>query len=415
MYIKEVNILRQLHKSIELLSFKEILALPTEIKKEHGLLHTPQEIHQQPETWRETFEIVKKNQTNLSSFLKNSGLSVNHDNNLVVWLIGAGTSDYIGRALVDLLKKQWKCHVEVIPSTDLLTEMDELIDSVPANFQQLWISFSRSGDSFEGVKAIERAVEKFPQINHLMITCNKDSQMANGLSHRHANVFCLILDEKVNDLGLAMTSSFSNMIIAGQCLAHLDELEKYESTLKQLVETSREKSEEISSLAAEIASLDLNRICFLGSGALKSVCVESALKVMELTAGYYSVMSESFLGLRHGPLSWLDKKSLVVGFLSNNAEKIKVELGLLEELKTKQAAAAILAVFPQKIERWEKYADKKIFLDISESLDDLYRPPLDILFGQYLGLFASLRRNLKPDSPSADGKIQRVVSEISFV
>lgn len=407
--------MRQLHKSIELLSFREILALPAEIKKEYGLLHTPHEIHQQPETWQETFEIVKKNRTNLGNFLKKSGLSADDNENFVVWLIGAGTSDYIGRALVDLLKKQWRCHVEVIPSTDLLTEMDELINSVPANFQQLWISFSRSGDSFEGVKTIEKAVEKYPQINHLMITCNKESQMANGLSHRNANVFCLILDEKVNDLGLAMTSSFSNMIVAGQCLAHLDNLDDYELTLKQLIKTSQEKAEEIASLAAQTASLDLNRICFLGSGALKSVCVESALKVMELTAGYYSVMSESFLGLRHGPLSWLDEKSLVVAFLSNNAEKMKVELGLLEELKNKHAAAVILAIFPQEIEKWERYADKKLVLGISRSLNDLYRPPLDILFGQYLGLFASLRRNLKPDSPSADGKIQRVVSEISFV
>jgi tagatose-6-phosphate ketose/aldose isomerase len=134
---------------------------------------------------------------------------------------------------------------------------------------------------------------------------------------------------------------------------------------------------------------------------------------MELTAGNYSVMSESFLGLRHGPLSWLNHDSLVVGFLSNDPEKQKIEIGLLQELKAKNAAKSILAVLPRENNTVSKYSDYQLVLNIPETLDDVYRPPIDILFAQCLGLFASLRRHLRPDAPSADGKIQRVVSQIT--
>jgi tagatose-6-phosphate ketose/aldose isomerase len=43
---------------------------------------------------------------------------------------------------------------------------------------------------------------------------------------------------------------------------------------------------------------------------------------------------------------------------------------------------------------------------------DARRPPVDALFGQLPGLFASLRQGLRPDTPSPNGAISRVVSEV---
>ncbi len=406
--------MNQSKQTVEPLSFAEILALPSTEKEARGLLHTPQEIHQQPSTWLETFQILKSRQRDLQEFLRESGFGGVSNKEVGVCLIGAGTSDHIGGSLTALLKKEWKCHVEAVPSTDLLTEMDKYIASAPASTHHLWISFSRSGDSYEGVTVIQNALEKYPQIRHVIVTCNKASRMANEIARNKSDVFCLALDEKVNDLGLAMTGSFTNMVVAGHCLAHILDLDEYQPILETLSKVGAERLPEITRLAEETASNDYSRICFLGSGALKSVGKESALKVMELTAGHYSVMSESFLGLRHGPLSWLNHDSLVIGFLSNDADKLRIELGLLEELNKKGAAKNILAVLPQGDVNVSEYVDYKLILDIPDWLDDNYRPPVDVLFAQCLGLFASLRRQLKPDAPSADGKIQRVVSQIGF-
>ena len=403
------------HSSADILTFERILNIPAPEKERRGLTYTPQEIKQQPSTWLETFQNLRALQTDLQTFLKDCGLNRAGNDRLIVTLIGAGTSDYIGRAVAALLRKEWRCHVQTAPSTDLITEMDGLVGSVPEGTRHLWISFSRSGDSFEGVNVIQNALQKYPDINHLIITCNASGQMANALADGRPNVFCIALDDKVNDRGLAMTSSFTNMVVAGQCLAHIWNIDAYQPILESLSAAEANVLPETAELACRIAEKNHSRICFLGSGSLKAVGDESALKVMELTAGHFSVMSESFLGLRHGPLSWLNHESLVVGFLSNDVEKVRFELGVLEELNKKSVAGNILAVLPQRNPAASDFADHELILNIPKCLDDKYRPPLDVLFAQCLGLFASLRRGLKPDAPSSDGKIQRVVSKITYV
>jgi D-galactosamine 6-phosphate deaminase/isomerase len=45
---------------------------------------------------------------------------------------------------------------------------------------------------------------------------------------------------------------------------------------------------------------------------------------------------------------------------------------------------------------------------------DERRQPVDALFGRLPGLFASLRQGLKPDAPSPNGAISRVVSEVKL-
>ncbi len=290
--------------------------------------------------------------------------------------------------------------------------MDSEVGSAPADARHLWISFSRSGDSFEGVKILEKAIEKYPSIKHLIVTCSQEGKMANSIARQNAGILCLTLDKRTGDLGLAMTSSFTNMIVAGQCLAHIFELDSYRPTIDALADAAEKAMPAIATAARQIAAIDVTRICFLGSGALKAVADESALKVLEMSAGHYSVMSESFLGLRHGPLSWLGQDAMVVGFLSNSPERRQVELGLLREVRDKKAARSIIAVSPGDIEAVSKSAEHEIVLNIPDRLDDNHRPPLDVLFGQLLGLFASLRQGLKPDTPSADGKITRVVEQI---
>ena len=393
----------------------EIARLPEVQKADLGLLFTPSEILQQPESWKETFGIIRDRQEEIRKFLRKGGLDGNNNQDVIVSLVGAGTSDYIGRSLTGLLRSKWGSHAATIPSTDLLTEIDDFMASSPDNGRHIWLSFSRSGDSYEGVRSLEKAFEKFPEVQHIIVTCNAKSRMATDLSEGRENVLCLVLSDDVNDRGLAMTSSFTNMVVAGQSLANIDGLVNYETTLNALVNAGKQALPAISGLASELAGESFERICFLGSGTLKAVADESSLKVLELSAGYHSTMSESFLGLRHGPLSWLNRDALVVGFISNDNEKARVELGLLDEIHRKHAVGRIVAITPRLFDNIDAYTDHSAALGIPEWLDDQYRPPIDVLFAQCFGLFSSLSRGLKPDSPSSDGKIHRVVSDISII
>lgn len=396
-------------------SLNGLTSLSDEEKSELGLEFTPSEILQQPDTWKKTFHIFKERESAIRSFLHASGLTGESNGNVIVSLIGAGTSDYIGRSLLGLLRMKWRCHVVVNPSTDLLTETDAFMSSSPDTSRHIWISFSRSGESFEGVRILEYAYERHPAVRHIIVTCNAESRMANDLSKGLDNVLCVVLSDEVNDRGLAMTGSFTNMVVAGQCLANIDDLNTFRSVVETLSSIAHNSLGSIAQLAQELTGRRFERICFLGSGPLKAVADESALKVLELSGGFHSTMAESFLGLRHGPLSWLDQDSLVVGFVSNNTDKSKIELGLLEELRRKHAAGCIVAITPDGLEGLDSYCDHHIPVPASKALDDYYLPPLYVIFAQVFGLFSSLSLGLKPDSPSADGKIQRVVSEIRVV
>lgn len=388
-------------------TFATLLTLSEAEKEKLGVVHTPREVSQQPSTWRQSYQKVIKLEPAIDRFLTRAGVNQVGRNPLHVLLVGAGTSDYVGRSIAAVLQREWQCDVQAIPSTDLLTN---LCDYMVPDHSYLWISFSRSGDSPEGVAVLQVALEKYPHVKHVIVTCNQDGQMANAFQDNE-NVLRIILDDAVNDRGLAMTSSFSNMVVVGQALAHFRRLQMYSSVLEQLVSAASFILPRASVVCELLVRDGFSKVCFLGSGALKAAAVESALKVLELTNGRKMSFAESFLGLRHGPLSAIDSDTLVVAFLSGDERRRAFELDLLSEISDKQLTSKCLSIFPGAHET-DSY--REIFLGFETPISDLYRPPVDVLVGQFLGLFASLREGLKPDLPSPHGTINRVVSNVTI-
>jgi tagatose-6-phosphate ketose/aldose isomerase len=386
----------------------KLLALSAAEQEARGLLHTPREISQQPETWLEGFHKFLPIAATVENFLVQAGL---FDSSICfsVLLVGAGTSDYIGQSLCALLRQQWRCDVKAVPSTDLLTNVDE---HLIAGKKYLWISFSRSGDSSEGVEVLRFALARHPAIHHIVVTCNKHGQMARSFAG-YSNLLSVVLDDRVNDRGLAMTSSFSNMVLTGQSVAHVRDLNSYAPILDELAATAGRTLPETADVCARLVADGFSKVCFLGSGSLKAAATESALKVLELTAGRVISFAESFLGLRHGPLSAIDSETLIVGFLSGDARRRAFELDLLQEICDKELTAKCLAVLPiEPDDLVRRVASKSIVLPFSGRILDVYRPPVDVMIGQLLGLFASLEHGLKPDAPSPFGAISRVVSHV---
>jgi tagatose-6-phosphate ketose/aldose isomerase len=386
-----------------------ILMLSEAEREARGLVHTSQEIFQQPDTWWRSYEELSQLAPELESFLKRAGVFNDPQARPSVFLIGAGTSDYIGRAIATLLRRIWQCEVCAIPSTDLLTCLD---DYMVAGKSYLWVSFSRSGDSSEGVALLESALDRRPEIQHIIVCCNGEGRMAHIPSERD-NVRQIILNDAVNDRGLAMTSSFSNMVVAGQCLAHLQNLAAYGVTLDVLIMAGRKFLPAAAESAAQAVAEGFAKICFLGTGVLHAVAVESALKVLELTAGRVVTFSESFLGVRHGPLSAIDQETLVVGYISGDVRRRSYELDLLEEVRDKKLAKNILVIAPRVgLQDEKRLAKIGNILPLELSVGDCYRPPVDVFIGQLVALFSSIRLGLKPDAPSPCGAISRVVSRV---
>jgi tagatose-6-phosphate ketose/aldose isomerase len=386
-----------------------LLDMPEAEKAERGLQHTPHEIWQQPQTWKATYECCQSLRQDLSAVLSRAGIY--GDAPPVVYLIGAGTSDYVGRALATLLRQQWKSEVWPVASTTLLTDIDEF--HIPGK-SYLWISFSRSGESPEGVALLEKALTQRPQIQHLVITCNGRGAMARLCSQHPDRAFALVLDDAVNDRGLAMTSSFTNMVVAGQCVANLKELPRYGDRISHMMEAGTKFLSRAAEAATSITSLDCSRACFVGTGALRAVADESALKLAELSGGKKITMAESALGLRHGPMSSIDGQTLFTAFLSGDAQRRGYEMDLLREICGKRLGRVRAIVTASPVKEAELFADHNLSLDCPPDFPDEYRPPLDIIFGQLLGLFSSISVGLKPDQPSPTGAITRVVLPIKI-
>jgi tagatose-6-phosphate ketose/aldose isomerase len=388
-----------------------LLELPEPEKIERGLEHTPREIWQQPATWKQTHELCRDRSSELREVLRQAGIGRGSTASPTVYLVGAGTSDYTGRTLAPLLRQRWGCDVWTVPSTMMLTDFD---DYHLSGREYLWISFSRSGDSPEGVALLERALDKRTGIRHLLITCNPQGQMAQVCARHPDRAFALVLDDAVNDRGLAMTSSFSNMVLAGQCVARLEDLPEFGSVVGQMSETGTQFLPAAAEVAEAITLLGCNRACFVGAGALRAVADECALKVVELTAGKVCTMAETPLGLRHGPISAVDGQSLFVAFLSSDPRRRGYEVDLLREIDRKRLGRVRAVVTARGIDDISSLADYCLTLDCPPDFPDVYRPVVDVMLGQLVGLFASMRSGLKPDQPSPSGTITRVVSPIKL-
>lgn len=389
-------------------TLQALLRLPISEQDALGITATAKEIMQQPATWQTTRRIFEGHAASLRSFLEAAGVTGAEEHRPTVIFTGAGTSDYIGQALALLLQTTWQCEVRAIASTDLLTNMQ---DCFVTGKRYLLVSFSRSGDSPEGVSVLEQALERYPGMAHIVITCNAHARMVEHARNR-SNVYAVVLDDAVNDRSLAMTSSFTNMVIFGQCLAHLWSPEVYGKIFNQMVADGESFLASADQVAGSLASTRPQRVCFLGSGAMTSVARESALKVLEMTAGHIKTMSETVLGLRHGPMAALDRNTMLICFASSDPRRQHYEIDLLQELAAKGIVSQRIVVGPEG--NSSLAAACEVYLPVPPGVPDLYRPPLDVALGQLLGFHASLEHGLKPDAPSPGGVISRVVGQFQI-
>lgn len=388
----------------------ELLNLPASEKLERGLEHTPREIHQQPETWKTTFQRCHALRHEIGGAIRSAGIG-RGSSSPTIYLVGAGTSDYIGRALAPLLRRRWDAEVWPVPSTTLLTDLEEFHRR---GKDYLWISFSRSGQSPEGVALLKETLEQQRNIRHIVITCNQHGEMAALCARYAERALAIVLDETANDRGLAMTSSFSNMLVAGQCVANIEHLEQYGEVVAQMSEVGEKFLPAAAEVAALVTALGCCRVIFVGSGALHAVAQECVLKLVELSAGRVVAMAETPLGLRHGPMSSVDQQTLFVAFLSSDPRRRGYELDLLDEISRKRLGRVRIAVTPNGAEALASLADYPLSLNCPPNFADEYLPAVDVVLGQLLGLFASLRSGLKPDQPSPNGTISRVVAPIKL-
>ena len=164
---------------------------------------------------------------------------------------------------------------------------------------------------------------------------------------------------------------------------------------------------------AKVAALPFRRVVFLGSGYRYGGARESALKMLESTAGRVPTLSETYLGFRHGPMSFAHDDTMLVCFLSSDPTMRAYECDLLRELNAKQLGMMKVVLGEAVPSEVMNPGDVALECAGLSEIGDRNAVVIDVVAGQLLAFFRSLNEGLHPDSPS-NGVITRVVQNFEI-
>jgi tagatose-6-phosphate ketose/aldose isomerase len=389
-------------KDFKTCNMKVLNFSPDELLKNGGY-HTASEIYHQPRLWQKIYADVLSKKDLIQKFTR---YVLRHEN-LQIILTGAGTSAFIGLSLQGTFNRSWKRITSSISTTDLVSHpFDYLFPEVPT----LMISFARSGNSPESVAAVALADQICKKCYHLIITCDQEGELAK-YSSRHEK-FIFVLPPEANDQSLAMTSSYSGMLLAGILIARLSEVQELGRQIDVLCRYGEKILNSYAGLLARIAELDFQRAVFLGSGPLFGTATESQLKLQELTDGKIICKTDSFLGFRHGPKAVVDNTTLIMYLFSNQPYASRYETDLVHAMKKGKNALIEIGIMESR--NTSLVLDEVILLGNDPAIDEDLLSVCFVIPAQLLGLFKSIQLGLNPDSPSESGAISRVVQGVNI-
>ena len=369
-------------------------------------LNTAKEIIQQPDTWRESVKNLIKNKIEIKSFI-DSFLSKKE---FRIILTGAGTSAFAGEVCEPYLTSLLNKRVEAIATTDLVASPKSyFIKDIPT----LLVSFARSGNSPESVHAVNLASQLVDDLYQIVITCNENGKLAKNTVNDEKSLL-LLMPPQTNDLGFAMTSSFTTMVLNAMAVFNINNIENFSSDVDKLSNSVNDFIENNIEKVTSLANEDFERIVYLGSSTSKGIARESALKVLELTAGKVNASYDTPLGFRHGPKSVVDDETVSVIYISNDEYTRKYDLDLAKEMLAHKKNDKVVIVGDNIEEDILNKADYVFNVEnINYTVENEVLLPLQqIIFGQMLSLLKSVNLGITPDNPCPTGEVNRVVQGV---
>ncbi len=353
------------------------------------------EIGQQPDAWR---EVAGRTDEHAAAFLR--GVLSRPD--LRIILTGAGSSAFVGDIAAPALRRHLGRRVEAIATTSIVASP---LDHLERHTPTLMVSFGRSGNSPESLATTALADEFVDDVWHLVLTCDRAGQLGRAHAGRE-NSLVVYMPERTNDVGFAMTSSLTSMLLS--CLLMLGPAEREDA------EALAVAAEHVIGLQPDIRALaqtKKQRFVYLGSGPLEGLARESALKLLELTAGEVVTYFDSPLGFRHGPKSVLDADTLVVVYVSTDPYTRRYDLDIVGEIRAQLGPDGVTVISTEPI---PAAVGNAVVLPGLQGMDDSSVALAYLVFAQYLALFTSLEYGKTPDNPFPDGEVSRVVRGVTI-
>jgi len=331
------------------------------------------EIMDQGEAWQATLDDLAERGPALRDYLRANMMSDK------VIFTGCGSPYYLSLTAAALCRGETGLAAEAHPGSSLWQFPSMTLRK---GEKPLLVVTSRSGATTELLQAVKR----FDEIAGgpvLAITCYPASPLAGS-------PFALIT-QKCQEISLCQTRSFTSMLIdalgvidalAGQPTSnHLHALPEHVATLLR----------DNAALAEQIGSdPTLDRFFFLGSAPYIGLANEAMLKMKEMSL----TASEAyhFMEFRHGPMSMVNDRTLVVGLLSEAA--LPHELAVLAQMRRMGARTLALSPVPLDDEAGA------FTVTLPPGLTDAERAPLLLPVLQLMTYHRTLLNGLNPDLPN---------------
>ena len=368
-------------------------------------IFTAAEINQQPSTWRKTIKQIEDSKEELKAFIENV---TKHDDYDII-LTGAGTSEFVGNAIYTYVAKRTNFKTKSYGTTDIVATPENYLSQ---NKPTLLISYGRSGNSPESVGAVDVADEVCGEnVYHLFITCNAEGALSKAAETRD-NAYAINLTPETHDQSFAMTSSFSNMMLATLLCFSLDKLDSVKAELEDVISAAEKTMKDYEFFKNIAGEYDFNRIVYLGANCLKGIAQESQLKMLELTAGKVATMFDTPMGFRHGPKSIINDETLTVVYVSDDPYTRQYEVDLIKEMSGQRKGNKIVAIMNKKDEEIASLVDYAYACELNEEHDNAFLGFNYIVCAQILALFKSLSYGITPDNPCPTGEVNRVVKGV---
>lgn len=377
-------------------TLSDLRAAPLSERERLGCSDTLREILQQPQTWRGTDTLIDGEATRDAFALDPRPTHI--------VLTGSGSSLYAGECLAPAVQAALGISCQAVAAGTLLAERDSVLPPGAG----LLVSIARSGNSPESVGVVDDMLAHTPDWHHLAVTCNAEGKLATRYAGE-PHVQTLLLDPVTNDRSLVMTSSFTNLVhaVGGLIPGTAGAGSRAAAVATTLIDRYGD------ALARWGVRPDLEAMLCLGDGAQHGAAREVALKLLEMSAGAVRVMTETSLGLRHGPMAWLNRPSHLLALLSGEAGMRSYQTDLLKELTRKRLGLSRIVVGESPDP--EVVGEHGLAID----LPGLYALPaaqqamVHVVAGQLLALFRCLSLGQKPDAPS-EGVLTRVVESFTI-
>jgi glucosamine--fructose-6-phosphate aminotransferase (isomerizing) len=330
--------------------------------------HTLHEILSQPQVWLSALQEAEKATPAWHAALG--------DEDTPLIFIGCGSTYYLSLAAAALFRRLTSRLTFAVPGGEFLFQQtDWLGDLTERNPKPVLIAISRSGSTSETIHAVREYRRRGGRV--LAVTNYPESELAGEAEE------ALLLPQGQEE-SVAQTRSFSSMFVGLNALAaRLGGHTTLWEAMQRLPEAADRLLNRFGARTRQMGEdLNLERFYFLGSGLRYGLASEVSLKMKEMSLSHSEPFP--FLEFRHGPMSMVNERTLLIGLLSerNQAQ----EQAVLDEMQAR--GAQILSL-----------GEQQAVVTFDSEIPEEGRGALYLPLLQWMACHRSLAKGLDPDRP----------------